>query len=234
MANSTAYLRNVGLSYDGHVVLDGANLSVEAGETFGILGRIGSGKTRILRLIAGLEKPDAGEAGHAGRASYVFQNDLLIPWLTVGENLRLCLRDKDQADWSVYERLGIPEFEDKRPFQLSGGMRKKVNFARGFINGDPLVLMDEPFGALDPAQKREIQASFLAEKNKTAIVVTHDVREALLVCDRIAFLSMRDKKLTEPFKNPYRGRFEAEDLLADPGYRALYQRALDFYNGERA
>lgn len=221
-------------------MLERADLSVGPGEIFGILGRIGAGKTRILRLIAGLEHPQEGVAGHSGSLSYIFQNDLLLPWLTVGENLRLCIRDpliraRPLADWPLCRQLGIPAMESLKPFELSGGMKKKVNFARGFINDDPLILMDEPFGALDPAQKREMQRGFLAGmgKQKTAVLVTHDVSEAMLVCDRIAFLSTREKKLIGVIANPYRGRFEAADLMAEAGYRAIYQHAIDFYEAER-
>jgi NitT/TauT family transport system ATP-binding protein len=196
-------------------------------------------------LIAGLEKPDSGAvefgAGIGGRpVSYVFQQDLLVPWLTVAENLRLCLRDpsakaRSLADWPLCRSLGLHLIENKKPFQLSGGMRKKVNFARGFINGDPLVLMDEPFGALDPAQKREIQRGFLSvmKEGRTAVLVTHDIGEALLVCDRISFLSMKNKRLSESLPNPFRGRFDVKDLFAESGYRELYQKALDFYDEER-
>lgn len=241
MASDLAYLKSASLRYRDHIVLERVDLSVKRGEVFGILGRIGAGKTRILRLIAGLEQPQEGEAGHSGSLSYIFQNDLLLPWLTVGENLRLCIRDPQKsarplADWLVCRQLGVPAMEKLKPFELSGGMRKKVNFARGFINDDPLILMDEPFGALDPAQKREMQRSFLSSmgEKKTAVLVTHDVSEALLVCDRIAFLSTREKKLTGIVENPYRGRFEAADLMAEAGYRAIYQQATDFYESERS
>lgn len=245
MANKAAVvLKNVDLRYGEQTILDDLNLTVERGEVFGILGCIGAGKTRILRLIAGLETPRAGTVEFDGPrrpVSYIFQQDLLVPWLTIGENLRLCLRDpalktRPLSEWSVCRQLGLDLIEHKKPFQLSGGMRKKVNFARGFINEDPLILMDEPFGALDPAQKRDIQQGFLSVMSAaraTAVLVTHDIREALLVCDRIAFLSGKSKRLSDGIVNPFRGRFDANELFGEVRYRELFQEALDFYDRER-
>jgi len=239
-------LKQVSLRYRDQVVLEKLNLDIEAGEVFGILGCVGAGKTRLLRLIAQLETPQSGTIEFSPEiqgqpVSYVFQQDLLIPWLTVGENLRLCIRDSAQRskpleEWAICAQLGLDKIEHKKPFQLSGGMRKKVNFARGFINGDHLILMDEPFGALDPAQKRDLQHSFLsvmAKHQTTAVMVTHDIREALLICDRIAFLSSKSKRLTESLANPFRGRFEVNELFSEPRYRELYQAAVDFYDEER-
>lgn len=241
-----AALKDVILRYRETTVLDRLSLSVETGEVFGILGCIGTGKTRILRLLAGLEKPDSGTIHFSPElqglpVSYIFQHDLLVPWLTVGENLRLCKRHPRDANGKIselpiYKQLGLDLIEDKKPYQLSGGMRKKVNFARAFINDDRFILMDEPFGALDPAQKRDIQQGFLSLTQKvrmTAVLVTHDIREALLVCDRIAFLSGKTKRLNESMVNPFRGRFDVNELFSEPRYREIFQAALDFYDDER-
>ncbi len=247
MANSPAVVfKDVTLRYGQTTVLDRLNLSVETGEVFGILGCVGAGKTRLLRLMAGLEQPESGTIDFSPEirgqpVSYIFQQDLLVPWLTVGENLRLCKRVKREnagqiSDWLICKQLGLDLIEGKMPYQLSGGMRKKVNFARGFINEDRLILMDEPFGALDPAQKRDIQQGFLLLTQKvemTAVLVTHDIREALLVCDRIAFLSAKTKRLNEGVVNPFRGRFDVNELFGEPQYREIFQAALDFYDDER-
>lgn len=235
----------VELKYGAQTVFEGLNLSVIRGEVFGILGRIGSGKTRILRLLANLEKPSSGriafcEALSGQPFSYIFQNDLLVPWLTVEENLKIAVRDPSQrlhalSESVICRRLGIEAYLNKRPFQLSGGMRKKVNFARGFLNKDPLMLMDEPFGALDPAQKREMQQVFFAARaslNATVVLVTHDIREALLICDRIALLSSRSHRLVEVMGNPFVGRTDVDALFIEPEYRRLFQVAQDFYERE--
>lgn len=233
-------LSEVCLSYGRQVVLDGLSLQVREGEAFGILGRVASGKTRILRLIAGLESPQSGTVDLKGelvsqKIGYVLQNDLLIPWLTVAENLRLCAGAENQLESLVHEIELAPMLE-KKPGQLSGGMRKKVNFARAFLNRNRLVLMDEPFGALDPSQKRDLQAmalKLLSKSGATAVMVTHDIQEALFICHRVALLSVKTRRLVKTLDNPYQGRTDTAALLEESGYRNLLQTALDFYDQER-
>src|SRR6478672_6356636 len=140
MANKPAVaLQGITLGYRGQTVLEGFDLSIPEGRVFGILGCIGAGKTRILRVIARLEQAQSGQIEFApslqGRpVSFIFQHDLLVPWLTVGENLRLSVRDpaargRPLDSWPLCAQLGLSELANKKPFQLSGGMRKKVNFA---------------------------------------------------------------------------------------------------------
>jgi len=235
-------LRNVHFSYGKHRVFSGLNLVIPKGEVIGILGPIGAGKTLLLRLIAGLEKAQEGRVEFASEAdstrmSFVFQNDVLLPWLSVRENLKLCLRrsDVNLEELRVCRDLGLMPLMEKMPSQLSGGMRKKVNFARAFINDDPFVLMDEPFSALDPSQKLELQRGFLnlvANHSRTAVLVTHDIQEAFQVCDRIYFLSARERRLKASIVNEFRGDFDIPILLEKPRYRELYQWALDLYSNE--
>jgi ABC-type nitrate/sulfonate/bicarbonate transport system ATPase subunit len=238
-------IRNLSFSYGKQAVFDGLSLEVRQGELLGVLGLIGSGKTRLLRLIAGLEEPDTGQIQFHGdaspdRVSFIFQDDLLIPWLSVEENLRLCLRREKKIDLSrapLTRELGIVPLLPKKPFQLSGGMRKRANFARGFLNADPLILMDEPFTALDPMQKKELQKAFLnlqREMGTTVVFVTHDVREALLSCHRIALLSSKQKRVVHLLENPYQGRFDETALFNEAGYRELYDRILQFYAQEKS
>jgi NitT/TauT family transport system ATP-binding protein len=241
-SNVFVQLQNVRLAYGEQTVLDGFSLDVRRGEVFGILGAIGSGKTRILRLIAGLEEPDQGTLEWDGSIKerpfgYVLQQDLLIPWLNVEENLRLCNPGIDLLKHPLAREMGLDGMWKKKPGQLSGGMRKKVNLARAFLNPSGLVLMDEPFGALDPVQKRELQALVLKlihSTDSTAVMVTHDIQEALFACGRVGFLSSKSHRLVKIVDNPYRGRTDTVALLADGGYRALIQEALEFYEGERA
>ena len=241
MQNSAVIsLQDVHLSYGKQSVLEGLSLQVFKGEVFGILGGIGSGKTRILRLIAGLESPQSGQIAlsaslEAQKIGYVVQNDLLVPWLTVEENLRLC-SGRDIVSDPLLTEVDLHPMLEKKPRQLSGGMRKKVNFTRAFINKSKLVLMDEPFGALDPSQKRELQElvlRLLTKSGATGVMVTHDIQEALLVCHKVAFLSSRARRLIKTLDNPYQGRTDTAALLGDSGYRDLIQTALDFYDQER-
>ena len=240
--NAFVQLQNIRLAYGDQTVLDGFSLEVRRGEVFGILGRIGSGKTRILRLIAGLETPQQGTV-ELDRSlkdqpfGYILQHDLLIPWINVEENLRICGRGVDPLHHPLARDMGLNEMWSKRPSQLSGGMRKKVNLARAFLNPSALVLMDEPFGALDPAQKRELQSLVLKQiisTNATAVMVTHDIQEALLACHRVGFLSAKSRSLVKTVDNPYQGRTDTVELLADSGYRALIQEALNFYEEVRS
>lgn len=239
-SNEGISLSNIHLAYGKQTVLDGLSLQVREGEVFGILGRIGSGKTRILRLIAGLEKAQSGQVElsaslSAQKIGYIIQNDLLIPWLTVEENLRLC-GNGDVLSESLLQDIDVQSMLEKKPGQLSGGMRKKVNFARAFINKSKLVLMDEPFGALDPSQKRDLQAlvlKLLMKSGATGVMVTHDIQEALLICHRVALLSSKTHRIAKTLENPYRGRTDTVSLLGESGYRSLIQTALDFYDEER-
>lgn len=235
-------LSNVHFSYGTQKVFSGLDLVIPRGEVVGILGPIGAGKTLLLRLIAGLERPQEGQVEYSNeadskRVSFVFQNDVLLPWLSVRDNLILCLRKADGRlkESSVCQALGLMPLMEKTPSQLSGGMRKKVNFARAFINDDPFVLMDEPFNALDPSQKFELQRGFLnlvANKSLTAVLVTHDIQEAFQVCDRIYFLSARERRLKSSVVNEFRGDFDIPSLLEKQRYRELYQWALDLYSNE--
>ncbi|MGE0525850.1 MAG: ABC transporter ATP-binding protein [Bdellovibrionales bacterium] len=241
-------LHKVHLSYQDRCILDDLCLEIRSGEIIGLLGRIGAGKTRVLRLIAGLESPDRGQVlysppAHRYAMGFAFQHDTLIPWLTVEENLRLAVRDGSKlhslpaSDWPLVTQTGLGRLLALKPFQLSGGMRKKVNFARAFLNHDPLVLLDEPFTALDPSQKKEIQRLFfslMSRRPSAAVVVTHDIREALLICDRICFLSVRDKRITLELCNslPRHRDIRESELLTSASYREMYALAEDFYRRE--
>lgn len=230
-------LDRVSLRYGSREVFSGISIGVARGEVLGVLGRVGSGKTRILRLICGLEEPTEGtvtlrspvQKGHIG---YVFQNDLLIPWLTVGENLLCCARGRMD---SLEIGFGARNFFDLKPDHLSGGMKQKVNLARGFLNKDPLVLMDEPFGSLDPVEKQELSTDFLALQQRagtSVVFVTHDIREAILLCDRIAFLSSRRKGISAVLDNPFRGKLDEHELYASPDYRAFFRQITEIYSHE--
>ena len=210
--------RDVTCRMGGHDVLRGFNLSIGEGETMVLLGRSGSGKTTVLRLINGLLYPASGAVVVDGRPTseqdpirlrrgigYVIQETGLFPHFTVARNVGLVPRlegwAQERIDKRVRELLTMLELAPERfsaryPRELSGGQRQRVGIARALAADPKLLLFDEPFGALDPVTRAEAQRMFRklsGQVRKTAVFVTHDVREALALADRIALL--REGKL---------------------------------------
>jgi osmoprotectant transport system ATP-binding protein len=212
--NSAIEFRNVEYRVaPARTLLTGLNLVVRRGETLMLLGRSGSGKTTCLKLINRLLVPTAGDVFVEGKASqnwdpiqlrrsigYAIQDVGLFPHYTVWQNVALVpkLEKWDQQRTSsrveeVLQLVGLParDFRDRYPNQLSGGQRQRVGLARAMAADPPILLMDEPFGALDPITRAEIQREFQKlqqELGKTIVFVTHDVGEALMLGDRIALM----------------------------------------------
>jgi osmoprotectant transport system ATP-binding protein len=212
-ATATVEFRQVSYRIGGNLVLDNLSFSIEPGETVVLLGRSGSGKTTALKMVNSLLFPSSGEVRVDGRATtawdlialrrgigYVIQEVGLFPHFTIAQNVglvprlegwpieRIAARSKD-----LLEQVGLePErFLARHPRELSGGQRQRVGVARALAADPRLLLFDEPFGALDPVTRLELQDQFLALRNqlqKTSIFVTHDVREALRLGTRIALL----------------------------------------------
>jgi NitT/TauT family transport system ATP-binding protein len=223
------------------LVLDGVNLTLVAGQIVGLLGRSGSGKSTLLRLIAGLAEPSAGTlafrgqpiAGCASGIAMVFQSFALFPWLTVFENVALGLEAQRMAKAAIRKRslaaidlIGLDGFESAYPRELSGGMRQRVGFARALVVHPDILLMDEPFSALDVLTAETLRTDFLdlwAEGQmpiKGVILVTHNIEEAVLMCDRILVFG----------SNPGRILGEIDVTLPqprkrlDPTFRELVER----------
>jgi nitrate/nitrite transport system ATP-binding protein len=198
-------LRNVGKSYGGVEVLADINLSIEEGEFVALIGFSGSGKTTLMSILAGLVAPDAGEvrmrgelAGPAGPdRGLVFQSYSLMPWLTVFDNVALAVdsvfgresKQERRARTEKYVRMvGLSHATDRRPAELSGGMRQRVAVARALAINPEFLLLDEPLSALDALTRAKLQdeiESIWREEKKTVVLVTNDVDEALLLADRI-------------------------------------------------
>ena len=223
------------------LVLDGVSLRMNEGEIVGLLGRSGSGKSTLLRLIAGLSKPSAGSLAYRGEpidgpplgVAMVFQSFALFPWLTVFDNVALGLEAQQVPSAEVRKRslaaidlIGLDGYESAYPRELSGGMRQRVGFARALVVHPQILLMDEPFSALDVLTAETLRSDFLdlwSEGRmpiKGVLLVTHNIEEAVLMSDRIMiFGSNPGRILTEiPVTLPRpRNRL-------DPSFAALVER----------
>ena len=193
-----------------HLVLEGVELSLVQGQIVGLLGRTGSGKSTLLRLIAGLAQPSGGTVTYLGERvigpapgiAMVFQSFALFPWLTVLENVQLGLEALGLPDSEIRKRalaaidlIGLDGYESAFPRELSGGMRQRVGFARALVVHPNILLMDEPFSALDVLTAETLRTDFLELWGdgklpiKGVILVTHNIEEAVLLCDRILLFS---------------------------------------------
>lgn len=231
------------------VVLDNINFTIGAEEYISVIGHSGCGKSTMLRIIAGLDKPTAGRITLEGREirkpgaerMMVFQNYALLPWLTVKENIKLAVDEvykkatrAEKVD-SINEHLAmvnLTEAADKYPDEISGGMKQRVGIARALITRPKMLLMDEPFGALDALTKRKLQAQVLEiweNHRQAAMMITHDVDEAIYMSDRIILMTNGPeanigKILTVPFPHPR----ERQKILKSQEYYDLRNQALEF------
>lgn len=185
-------------SYDGRTVLDGVNFEVDAGEFVSIIGPSGSGKSTIFNVIAGLDTADSGVVV-SPRSAYMPQKDLLFPWRSVLDNTALGLEvqgvSKKRARAEAHELFrvfGLAGYENARPSEMSGGMRQRAAMLRTVVQGHELLLLDEPFGALDSltrtGMQRWLHDMWLAY-GWTVLMITHDIREAVYLSDRVIVLS---------------------------------------------
>src|SRR5580698_3497721 len=232
--------RNVSYEIAGRSVLSDVSFSVEAGETLVLLGRSGSGKSTALKLTNGMLFPTTGQVLVEGRSTrewdpiklkrrigYVIQDVGLFPHFTVARNIGLVPRlegwietDIERRVDQLLDKVGMPasEFRARFPRQLSGGQRQRVGVARALAADPPLLLFDEPFGALDPVTRWELQQQFLElqrDFKKTSIFVTHDVREAIRLGSRIALLARGTVEIvSEPEEFQHAQSGEARAFLA--------------------
>jgi ABC-type nitrate/sulfonate/bicarbonate transport system ATPase subunit len=225
-------------------VLDGLDLRIDPGERIALVGRSGVGKSTLLQLVAGLQQPDAGTvavggatdpAGRLARCALMPQHDGLLPWRSALDNAALALenagvrrRDARALAAPLFERFGLGGAERLRPSRLSGGMRQRVAFLRTLLAGKEVLLLDEPFGALDAITRGELQAwlaSALAQEPRTVLLVTHDVEEALLVCDRVVVLREAAPPVEVAVDVDRVG--PRREVVTDPRFVDLRERALE-------
>jgi ABC-type nitrate/sulfonate/bicarbonate transport system ATPase subunit len=210
-------IKNIGKVFnqgeeDEVVALHDVSLSVEPGELVSLVGPSGCGKSTLLRIVAGLETPTSGSLsldeepiiGSHYERGLVFQDHNLFPWLNVRGNVASGLKarrvyDKENNEVDAYIKLvGLDGFEKSYPHQLSGGMAQRVSLARSFINRPKVLLLDEPFGALDAFTRMNMQKELLhiwEERHTTMLLVTHDVDEAIFLSDRVIIMTPRPGKI---------------------------------------
>jgi ABC-type nitrate/sulfonate/bicarbonate transport system ATPase subunit len=228
----------------GKRVLDEVDVVVPAEGRVGIVGRSGAGKSTLLSLMAGLDNPDAGEisvggatvaSGRLARCALMPQRDCLLPWRDALDNAALALEnaglprsDARRRAAPLFARLGLAGAERLRPARLSGGMRQRVAFLRTLLADKPVLLLDEPFGALDAITRAELQewlAAALAAEPRTVVLVTHDVEEALLLCERVLVLAggrVAAKLHVDVPRDAAR-----REVVTSPGFVELRERALE-------
>ncbi|PXX49930.1 MULTISPECIES: AAA-associated domain-containing protein [Aquitalea] len=230
-------------------VLDDVNLTLHEGEIVGLLGRSGSGKSTLLRIIAGLIQASAGEVNYCGQplngpaegVAMVFQTFALFPWLTVLQNVEAGLealgvepKERRRRALAAIDLIGLDGFENAYPRELSGGMRQRVGFARGLVVNPTLLLMDEPFSALDVLTAETLRTDLLDLWNqkqlpiKSILIVTHNIEEAVFMCDRIMVLSSNPGRVVAEIKVPFahpRNRLDpAFRKMVDDIYALMTQR----------
>lgn len=234
----------------GVPIFQHVSIDVDQGEFVSIIGASGSGKSTLFRLIAGLIEPDQGKIrlngrvlhDRLGQTGYMPQKDLLLPWRTVMENVLLPLElakgEKQPKEGEIrkwLDRFGLAAYENAYPHELSGGMRQRVAFLRTIMTGRELLLLDEPFGALDALTKRNMQSWLLGlwgELKKTVLFITHDLEEAVLLSDRIYLLPGRHGgKIQEVKVNLERPR--TPELIYQPEFIALRKELEWRIHGEK-
>ncbi|MFF0546470.1 ABC transporter ATP-binding protein [Nocardia thailandica] len=222
-------------------VLGGVSFTVRAGEFVTVIGPSGCGKSTVFNMLAGLETPDSGSIGFgaggntAGHCAYMPQKDLLFPWRTVLDNTVLGLRvqgvpkaEARRRARALFPLFGLSGFEDARPDELSGGMRQRAALLRTVVQDRELVLLDEPFGALDSLTRTEMQ-SWLQDVWQRyrwmVLMITHDIREAVYLSDRVVVLSARPATVRHEMRIDL-PRPRTLSLLTTPEFVALEEELL--------
>lgn len=237
-------VKELGRTFGAHAALHNISFEVRRREFLCVLGASGCGKSTLIRIVAGLETPTSGEILLDGRPVHgagpdrgmVFQGYTLFPWLTVKRNVMFGLRmsgksafdaEAEAREWIAL--VGLSKFENAYPHQLSGGMKQRVAIARALANRPRILLMDEPFGALDAQTRAQMQAYLLEiwrNVDVTILFITHDLDEAVYLSDRILVLGANPSRVAEVIENPVPRPRSREQFVA-PEFLATYQRISD-------
>jgi putative hydroxymethylpyrimidine transport system ATP-binding protein len=225
-------------------VLDGVSFDIAPGEFVSVIGPSGCGKSTLFDVVAGLLRPDSGRVlvdgedatGRTEPFAYMPQQDLLFPWRTVLDNAALGLqvagmrrRAARERAWALFAPFGLAGFEDARPFELSGGMRQRAALLRTVVLDRPVLLLDEPFGALDSLTRTDMQTwleDVRARFDWTVLLITHDIREAAFLSDRVVVLGPRPTRVRrEVVVDLPRPRSLAD--ITSPGFAAVEEELLE-------
>ncbi len=238
-----------------HTVLDGVDLTVSEGEFICVIGHSGCGKSTLLNMVSGFAQPTSGEVRLKGERivrpgpdrMVVFQNYALLPWKTAFENVYIAVnavfteKSKSEKVEIVQKHLamvGLEEAAQKKPGQLSGGMKQRVSIARALSICPEVLVLDEPFGALDAITREELQEELLkiwADQKVTVMMITHDIDEALFLADRIVMMTNGPAaKIGEIMEVPFPQPRNRIQMMEDPAYYTLRNQALDFLFGRFA
>jgi NitT/TauT family transport system ATP-binding protein len=261
-ATGTPFVRLEGVAMryggaEGTLALSGTSLSVAEGEFVAVVGPSGCGKSTLMRLVTGLWPPSAGEVAVAGRAvtgplaiaGMAFQNPTLLPWRTVLENVMLPLevvephRRRLRRERAAYEReardllalVGLAGSEARHPWQLSGGMQQRASLCRALIHRPALLMLDEPFGALDVFTREDLWAvlqDLWTARRPTVVLVTHDLREAAYLADRVLVMSARPGRILAEHAAPF-ARPRTLETTYEPGFTELVHRLRDHISSAR-
>ena len=240
------HLKNISKRFGELVVLRGIDFEIPRHSRIGIVGPSGGGKSTLLHIVAGLMEPDGGEVDVEGataakdrlaRCALMPQRDLLLPWRTALDNATIALENRGVSRSEarnrtrpLFARFGLAMFEDVRPAQLSGGMRQRVSFLRTLVADKDVLLLDEPFGALDSitrAQMQEWLLRALGDVPRTVLLVTHDVEEALLLSKVVVVLSARPGRVVRVLTAGFPTDAPRREIVTSPEFVALKEKALE-------
>jgi ABC-type nitrate/sulfonate/bicarbonate transport system ATPase subunit len=245
-ARSQVEITGVCQRFGALLALDAVDISLPQHERLGIVGPSGCGKSTLLSLVAGLADPTEGTISIGGsttarerlaRCALMPQRDLLLPWRTAIDNAGLALENRGASRSDsrararpLFERFGLAQFEDKLPAHLSGGMRQRVAFLRTLLAGKDVLLLDEPFGALDSitrAQMQEWLLSALDQEPRTVLLVTHDVDEALLLSDHVVVMSARPGRVVTTLEARFPHDLPRREVVTSTTFAELKEQALE-------
>ncbi|MBA5801040.1 MULTISPECIES: ABC transporter ATP-binding protein [Rhizobium] len=242
---------SVTMSFGAYVAVQDVNLSVSDGEFLAIVGPTGCGKSTILNAIAGLLKPASGIVSIDGQPvrgiqndiGYLFQQDALLPWKTAIENVELGpmfkgvgAAERRERSMRWLAKVGLKGFEHRYPHQLSGGQRKRVQMAQALITGPKVILMDEPFSALDIHTRHLMQNELLRlwqEERRAVVMITHDLEEAIALGDRVVVLAAGPRsRVIDSFPVDLERPRDVAEIKLDPRFMDLYRNIWSSLRGE--